>query len=67
MVLCGCVNLEPGTRSTRREADASDEPGCGAYVHVNVYVLNWGKCCPRYFIPISGSGHNSSCHWKHIV
>ena len=30
MVLCGCVNLEPGTKSTKREADASDEPGCGS-------------------------------------
>ena len=52
-------------RSTATESDAdsdtgsiaSDETDGGVYVHVNVYVLNWDKCCTRCFPPVYDSDH----------
>ena len=71
-----CANLKCGTRSATTEIDlpdgeigttATDEPDGGVYVDVNVYVLNWDKCCTRCFPPVSDSDHNPSCHWENIV
>jgi len=43
----------------------SDEPDCGVYVDVNVYVLFCDKCCTRRFPPVFDS--DPSCHWEYII
>ena len=53
-VQSGPVNHESGNRSTATESDspdgdtgstATDEPDCGVYVHVNMYVYQMFSSC----------------------